>query len=173
MSANWESKSLCSPYVEKFCWSWTIYKSNATLVLPLAVCCVEIVSVLQHAGSWPLVPRENQVPQETYLHAPPLGPGILQNMKKQNALCTTWYVHVIPASWLGLISNVYFTVLYCIVLEHWNSYQFVVEVVPSLEQEVGAGEVRGTLQTAETWTWWRCGLQIKPNLSGIVVCKSI
>lgn len=106
MSANWESKSLCSPCVEKL---EQFTKSNTTLVslvLPLAVCCVEIVSVLQHAGSWPPVPRENQVPQEMYLHAPPLGPGILQNIKKQNAL---WYVHVIPASWWGFISNVYFT----------------------------------------------------------------
>ena len=82
--------------------------------------------------------------------------------------------------WWGFINDVYFQkhsihtgVLYCIVLEHWNSYQFVVEVVPSLEQEVGAGEVRGTLQTAETWTWWRCGLQIKPNLSGTLLISCV
>ena len=59
-------------------------------------------SVLQRAGSWPPVPRENQVPQETYLHAPPLGPGVLSNTKKQNTLCTMWYAYLIPASWREL-----------------------------------------------------------------------
>lgn len=121
----WEISLHCCSYVSKLgvqitlltlCWKVLTESNNSQIqrnacfsyFLPLAVRCVEIVSVLQHAGSWPPVPRENQVPQETCLHAPPLGPGILQNLKKQNALCTTWYVHVIPASWWGFISNVYF-----------------------------------------------------------------